>query len=321
MVKFVYGGGPLFPGQPFGTAIEINKLIDILLANGIQTIDTAQIYGNGQAETLLGEAGAAARLNIDTKHCGGWIPGESSAETVIARAKESLKKLKTTKVDIFYLHAPDRDTALKDTLSGIDKLYKAGAFKRFGISNFTADEVEEIIAVAKANSFILPSVFQGHYSPVGRKQENKLFPILRKHGISFYAYSPQAGGFLAKTKSQLMDSNIEGRWDVKGPAGQLFRSLYSRPALLEALDTWDQISKESGIPRAELAYRWVAFNSMLDDKFGDAMIFSASSFDQLEQSLAGLKRGPLPADVTRRIDKIWELVKDVSPLDHFNKTL
>jgi aflatoxin B1 aldehyde reductase len=98
MVKFIYGGGPLFLGQPFGTPKEINTLIDILLANGIQTIDTAQTYGNGQGEPLLGEAGAAARLNIDTKHCGGWIPGESSADTVVARGKESLKKLKATKV-------------------------------------------------------------------------------------------------------------------------------------------------------------------------------------------------------------------------------
>lgn len=118
-----------------------------------------------------------------------------------------------------------------------------------------------------------------------------------------------------------MDSSIEGRWDAEGPAGQLFRSLYRRPALLEALDTWGQISTESGISRAELAYRWVAYSSMLDNKFGDAMIFSASSPDQLDQTLAGLKRGALPADIAVRVDKVWELVKDESPLDHFNRAL
>lgn len=97
-VKLVYGGGALFPGQPFGTPAELNQLIDMLLENGIETIDTAQTYGNGTSEVLLGETGAVHRMIVDTKHCGGWIPGQSSTEAVISRGRESLKKLKANNV-------------------------------------------------------------------------------------------------------------------------------------------------------------------------------------------------------------------------------
>ncbi|KAM0443744.1 hypothetical protein ACHAO4_010439, partial [Trichoderma viride] len=96
-VKLVYGGGALFPGQPFGTPAELNQLINVLLENGIDMIDTAQTYGNGIIEVLLGEAGAIYCMKIDMKHCGGWIPGQSSTEAVISRGRESLKKLKANK--------------------------------------------------------------------------------------------------------------------------------------------------------------------------------------------------------------------------------
>jgi aflatoxin B1 aldehyde reductase len=179
--------------------------------------------------------------------------------------------------------------------------------------------VEEVVTVAQENNLILPTVYQGHYSAVSRKLENDLFPILRKYNMAFYAYSPQAGGFLAKTKAQLVDSSIEGRWDASSSAGQLFRSLYSRKALLEALDIWGQISAEADIPRAELAYRWIMFHSLLGP--GDAIIFSASSQQQFELTLTGISRGPLPLSVAERVEKVWELVKEETPLDHFNREL
>lgn len=179
--------------------------------------------------------------------------------------------------------------------------------------------MEEVVTIAQENNLILPTVYQGHYSAVSRKLENDLFPVLRKHNMVFYAYSPQAGGFLAKKKDQLVESSIEGRWDANSSAGQLFRSLYSRKALLEALDVWVQISAEANIPRAELAYRRVTFHSLLGQ--GDPIVFSASSQQQFELTLAGINRGPLPLSVVEKIERVWELVKDEAPLDHFNREL
>ena len=67
-------------------------------------------------------------------------------------------------VDVYYLHAPDPRVPLQDTLSGINELHQQGAFKRFGLSNFPAHQVEDIVAIAKESGFILPSVYQGNYN-------------------------------------------------------------------------------------------------------------------------------------------------------------
>ena len=176
------------------------------------------------------------------------------------------------------------------------------------------------MATAKENNFVVPSVFQGHYSAVGRKVETDLFPTIRKHGMTFYAYSPQAGGFLAKTRKQLLGNELKGeRWDPRGEHGRVFHALYSHPTLLEALDVWDRICTDSGIPRAELAYRWVAHHSLLDNSYRDGLVFSGSSEEQVRQTIAGLNRGPLPDEIAQRINNVWELVKEEAPLDHFNR--
>jgi aflatoxin B1 aldehyde reductase len=70
----------------------------------------------------------------------------------------------------------------------MNKAHKAGKFERFGISNYTAEEVEKLVEICETNGWVKPSVYQGQYNAIARLNEDDLFPILRKHGISFYAY-------------------------------------------------------------------------------------------------------------------------------------
>jgi aflatoxin B1 aldehyde reductase len=121
-------------------------------------------------------------------------------------------------VDIFYIHAPDTSVPLADWLPGVQEVYKSGVFSRFGLSNFQADNVQEVYDHCKENGYVLPTVYQGNYSAVARKQDTLLFPLLRKLGISFYAYSPIAGGFLTKTKQQIEEG--AGRFDQSTFIGQ-----------------------------------------------------------------------------------------------------
>lgn len=223
-------------------------------------------------------------------------------------------------MDIFYLHAPDRKTPLVDTLAGVNDLHKAGKFSRLGLSNFRADEVEEAVRIAKENNYVVPSVYQGLYSAVTRRQEEELFPTLRKLGIAFYAYSPLAGGFLVKSKEQILN-NPKGRWDPNTLSGKIFAHVYGKPDLLDSLEKWEQISKESGISKAELGYRWVVYHSYLKGEFGDAIIIGASSCSQLKQTLAGLQNGPLEEKVVTKIEEFWQAVKAAAPLDFFNDFL
>jgi aflatoxin B1 aldehyde reductase len=103
---------------------------------------------------------------------------------------DSLEALQTKKVDLYYLHAPDRQVPFAETLEAIDKAYKAGKFTRFGVSNYTAAEVEEIVALCRENGWVQPSVYQVVYNALVRSAEPDLFPVLRKHNIAIYTFNP-----------------------------------------------------------------------------------------------------------------------------------
>ena len=204
--------------------------------------------------------------------------------------------------------------SFKDTLSGVNELYKQGAFKRLGLSNFSAEDVEEVVKVSKENNWVVPSVYQGNYSAVARRTETEIFPTLRKHNIAFYAYSPIAGGFLSKSKAELTDP--EGRFGKAGALAQIYNGMYNRPSFVEALGVWEEIAKEEGITKAELAYRWIVYHSKLDAALGDAVIIGARNQEQFRETMAGIKKGPLSDKAAKKIDGIWESVKAEASLDN-----
>ena len=220
-------------------------------------------------------------------------------------------------MDILYFHAPETTVPFEEQLEAANELYKQGAFKRLGLSNFTAEQVQEVYDIAKKNGFVLPSVYQGNYSAVSRRPETTLLPTLRKLGFSYYAYSPIAGGFLAKTRQQIEEG--AGRFDPSTPLGQLYIGLYHKPSYFVALDTWVKIAEDAGISRAELAYRWVTYHSALSGEKGDGVVFGAHKQSHLEETIRYIRAGPLQADIVQRIEDIWEGIKDEAPLDNYNK--
>ncbi len=93
---------------------------------------------------------------------------------------------------MWYLHGPDRTTPFADTLKAVYELHNEGKFKRFGISNYMAWEVAEMVYICRQNGYIQPTAYQGIYNAVHRKVEPELFPCLRKFGIAFYEFNPRA---------------------------------------------------------------------------------------------------------------------------------
>ena len=164
---------------------------------------------------------------------------------------------------------------------------------------------------------MLPSVYQGNYNPVARHIEKDLFPVLRKLNMSFFAYSPIAGGFLVRSAQAIKEG--QGRFDKGTPIGKIYHDLYARPSLLSALEQWEQVAQKVGTTKAALAYRWVRFNSALQGASEDGLILGASSAVQLEQTLKALAEGPLPQEVLPDIEHIWETVKDEAPVDNYNR--
>lgn len=222
-------------------------------------------------------------------------------------------------VDVYYIHAPDRRIPFEDTLAGINELYKAGAFRRFGLSNFLPADVEEVIRICKINDWVIPTVYQGSYNAVQQTMKDELLPVLRKFGISYFAYSPSGGGFLAKKPEQLQGGAGEGRWDPKDFVGELYHRLYvNNERTMSALGKWNELAASQGVPGIELAYRWVVHNSVLDGTLGDAVIVGVRTEQQLRDTLSAINKGPLTEDVVKNTEEIWESIKGGSFLDNIN---
>lgn len=201
----------------YDTPDEVNAFLDTFYKHGGRHLDTSRNYSpsaHGSSEPRLGAVGAGSRFNIDTKILG--VPGSGpfhTAQQIKSSIDASVADLKLpdgVKIDIMYLHLPDRDTPLEETCEAMNQAYQEGKFKRFGISNYTADEVERIVAICKDKGYVAPAVYQGQYNPLVRSGEDVLFPVLRKHGIAFYAYSPAAAGvFVGNQKKAQSGSRFD----------------------------------------------------------------------------------------------------------------
>ncbi|CAF1359429.1 unnamed protein product [Adineta steineri] len=172
-------------GEKLNTPKQVSQVLNILKENGIDELDTARVYGEGTTEELLGETSEFQAFTVSTK--ANPMISKLTKENTTKQCDESLKAMKRSSVDIFYIHAPDRETPFEETAQAINDLYQRGSFKRFGLSNFTAEEVQQMYNICKEKNYVLPSVYQGNYNPITRKNEQELFPLLRKLGIHFYA--------------------------------------------------------------------------------------------------------------------------------------
>lgn len=195
----------------------MKTFLDTFYERGGRHLDTSRNYSpsaKASSEPRLGAANAGSRFNIDTKIVG--VPGNGpfhTAEKTKSSIDASVADLKLpdgAKVDIMYLHLPDRETPFEETLKAMNQAYQEGKFKRLGLSNYTADEVEKIVAICKDKGYVAPAVYQGQYNPLVRSGEDILFPVLRKHNIAFYAYSPAAAGvFVGNQKTAQSGSRFD----------------------------------------------------------------------------------------------------------------
>ncbi|KAF3923027.1 hypothetical protein ABW20_dc0104184 [Dactylellina cionopaga] len=312
-VKLVYGAAFFAPDPETGDVSHVLESLDLLRSLGVEDLDTAQIYG--ETEATLGKIKVAdKKFIISTKQGAGFKAGTATIEGILEHGNWSSKQLGP--IDIYYLHAPDASIPLETQLEGIQKLYEAGIFKRFGLSNYLPEDIQRVYDITTKNGWVKPSVFQGNYNPFSRGQETTTFPLLQKLGIAFYAYSPLAGGLLAKTKQQLEVAS--GRWQPGTPLGEIYRTMYDKEELRNALDDWQLVAEKEGIPLGELGYRWARYHSSLKSENGDGLIFGAYSNDRMKETIAWLNKGPLSEEAVKGIDAIWEKIKDIAPVDNYN---
>lgn len=202
------GDKSLDPLARFDTPGEVQAYLEAFSKRGYGQIDTSRMYGS--SESRLGAVSAADSFAIDTKVMS-WEPSCHTKDKILEGIEESLGNLRAPQINIEYLHVPDRTTPFDEACEAMNIAHKAGKIKAWGLSNYKAEEVQQILDICEHRSFVKPSVYQGQYNAVVRGGETGLFPLLRKHDIAFYAYSPAAGGFFAGNYKTVQK---RGRWDT-----------------------------------------------------------------------------------------------------------
>ncbi|XP_012692277.1 aflatoxin B1 aldehyde reductase member 3 [Clupea harengus] len=293
------------------------KMVKAFLERGHRELDTAYMYTDGQAETIIGGMDLPNNVSLATK-ANPWDGKTLKPESVRSQLETSLKRLHTQCVDIFYLHAPDHQNPIEDTLRACNELHKEGKYKELGLSNYASWEIAEIYCICKHNNWVLPTVYQGMYNSTTRQVETELLPCLRNFHMRFYAYNPLAGGLLTG-KYHYEDK------DASQPAGRFFgnnwagayRDRYWKESHFQGVDLVRTALEASyGAEKPTLtsaAIRWMYHHSHLKGELGDGVIVGMSTMEQLRENLGASEEGPLKGEVVEAFKQAWDLVAHECP--------
>jgi len=179
------------------------SMINTALEAGINFFDTADIYAQGESETMLGQLLAPRRQEVVIATKVGFRSGAAmtqaglSRQHILAACDASLKRLGTDYIDLYQVHREDPLTPLEETLEALDQLVRAGKVRYLGFSNWPAWKAAAALQLQQANGWARFSSGQMHYSLLNRDVEYELVPCMRQFGLNMMVWSPLAGGFLS----------------------------------------------------------------------------------------------------------------------------
>lgn len=240
-------------------AAEAGAIVDRAIERGATLFDTANMYGDGESERILGAAlkGRRDRVQIATKvgllRQGGKPEGLTPAR-MLAALDESLSRLQTDVVDLYYLHAPDPKTPIEQTLDGIAQLLASNKIRSWGVSNYSAWQLAEIGLACDARGLPRPARAQMLYNVLVRQLDLEFFAFARARSLHVTVYNPLAGGLLARAP----------RPGDGFPAGSrfannaIYRKRYWTDALFELARRIREAGEAEGVAPVTLAYAWLA---------------------------------------------------------------
>jgi len=299
----------------------LRLLIEDAQNNGsIAEIDTARMYADGKTEIVLGEIlsehpDIASKLVIASKVNPFSAHDKSlSGPSVKSQFEKITSALKLKCVDILYLHAPDPQVTILETLEAIQNIYESGGFKELGLSNYQSWEVVHIYHLCKERGWVVPTIYQGMYNCITREVERELFPALRTLNMRFYAYNPLAGGLLSgKHTQESVKSLEEGRFKL---SNKMYRDRYLSEPQFRAIERIQKSISEYNdkhnisLSMVEVSMRWLSLHSSLNPAKGDGIIFGASKLDYFVVNSQALRNtDPLPLKIVESINEAWDIIR------------
>ena len=266
---------------------EAFRMVDLYAERGGNFLDTANIYTKGHSEAILGdylrERGGRDRWVLATKFCGNLHPGDpnqggAGRKSLQQNLEQSLRRLRTDCIDLYWMHFNDPHTPIDETLRTLDDLVSAGKVRYIGFSDTPAWRCAEAQVLARVRGWHPLIALQIEYSLIERTVEMDLMPMARAFGLGVTPWSPLKGGLLSgKYAKDKQPAAGEGRHQP-GQSKSLTDRNYAIIAALE------EVSRESGTPMASLALAWV-----LQRPGVASPIVGARTPEQLAQNLAALE--------------------------------
>lgn len=281
-----FGGGDNPAGRAIGrlTQAETDVIVGKALDAGINFIDTADVYGGGGSETLLGETlkGRRDGVVLATKMSGRAGPGPNqigqSRLHLMRALEDSLRRLQTDHVDLYQIHNFDPLTSLDDMLRSLDDAVRQGKVRHVGCSNLAAWQLTKALGVSERRELERFVSIQSYYSLAGRDIEHELVPAVRDAKLGLLCWSPLAGGLLS------------GKFDRSGTADtDARRAKIQFPPVDEArtfdiIDTLKGIAERHGASPAQVALAWLLSRDVVT-----SVIVGIKRPEQLDDNLGALE--------------------------------
>ncbi len=286
------GGHNIYPNLNEETGREI---VRAAIRSGVNFLDTAYYYGPGRSEELIGEVvketGARRDVVIATKGAHRLRPDgtrhmDNSPAFLKTQVEESLRRLQTDYIDLYYIHYPDEATPKDEAVGALQKLKEEGKIRAIGVCNFSMEQLRE------ANKDGYLDVIQDHYSLLVRDKEKDMLPFAAENGISFIPYFPLAAGLL--TGKYTADSKFED--------GREKRPMFRGEVYAQNIAKVEQLREIANAKHAEIALVVLAWYLTRDGI--DAVIPGAKRPEQVPVNLRALDV-KLTDEEIDRIDRIF----------------
>ncbi|GAB3790004.1 aldo/keto reductase [Dyella agri] len=288
-------------------------MFDRYLAAGGNFVDTADLYTEGQSESLLGrfiaDSGSRDRVVLTTKFSYNAEPGNPNAggngrKNILRAVEGSLRRLGTDYIDLYLLHTWDRVTPAEEVLRTLDDLVRAGKIRYAGLSDVPAWYAAQIQTLALAHHLQPLVNLQLQYSLVERNIEREYVSLAQELGYGITAWSPLGMGLLSG-KYRPNESGHDGAGDgrIQALKGSGLVSLLDKftPRNWAIVGAVEQVAREHGLSMAQVAIQWAARRPSIG-----SVILGARTLEQFEDNLAALDK-PLPDDARRTLDTVSAL--------------
>ena len=263
---------------------EADTLIARSLEAGINFIDTADVYSQGQSEQITGQALRNLKVPredvvIATKVFGevGKSPNGRGASRahIMDGVKASLKRLQLDHIDLYQIHGFDPATPIEETVRALDNLVQHGHVRYVGVSNWAAWQIMKALGIAEKHGLARFESLQAYYTIAGRDLEREIVPLLRSEDVGLMVWSPLAGGLLSGKYSR----------DEKGEAGNR-RTTFDFPPVnkdraFDCVDVMRKIADAKGVSVAQIALAW-----LLHQPHVSSVIIGAKRVEQLDDNIA-----------------------------------